>query len=99
MLFGWTALTCFEFLPSMHERYDYPALILLYAFALCCQPKWTLPTAVFHFCTTMTYLRYLYHVEVINTLLPLLALAYLTAYGFVTYWMLSDFVNRGKGET
>ena len=59
-LAGWSVWTCFVFLPKMHERYDYLALILLTAYTLAYRRRISWTMVVANLCTAMGYGYYLF---------------------------------------
>ena len=81
-LAGWSALTCFIFLPEMHERYDYLPLILLSSFIVIYRPRLVWCMIVMNLCTAMTYSYYLYEFNEIP--LIVIALFYNLAYAVIT---------------
>jgi hypothetical protein len=58
-LAGWSALTCYIFLPQMHERYDYLALIILISYFMVFRRKMLFPAIVMVMCTIVNYCMFL----------------------------------------
>ncbi len=81
-LAGWSAMTCFEFLPSMHERYDYLAIMLLTYVAICYRKRIIPAVLIMHLTSACTYGKFLYSFEV-NYMV--LSIAYLIAYVFISW--------------
>ena len=79
---GWTVMTCFVFLPEMHERYDYMALILLTAFIVAYRHRLIWCMVVMNLCTAMTYSYYLFDFNDVS--LSAIAFAYNIAYAVIT---------------
>ena len=79
---GWMVMTCFVFLPEMHERYDYMALILLTAFIVAYRHRLIWCMVVMNLCTAMTYSYYLFDFNDIS--LSAIAFAYNIAYAVIT---------------
>lgn len=85
-LAGWCAMTCFEFLPQMHERYDYIAIMILTFVAVFFRHK-IIPAVIgMHLTSACTYGKFLFAFEVDYTLV---AIVYLIAYCMITY----DFIK------
>ena len=91
-LAGWTVLTCFLFLPAMHERYDFAGLVLLY---LCAYEHWTLGVGfiILEMTSFLAYSIYLW-----NTPLPapLLAVFALGAYLLLTHHLVMSAANTSS---
>lgn len=86
-LLGWGVMTCFEFLPSMHERYDYLAIIVLTYVAIYFRHR-ILPAVIgMHLVSACTYGKFLFGFDVDYTLV---AIVYLMAYLFISW----DFVGQ-----
>ena len=96
-LAGWISLTCFVFLPEMHERYDYMPLILLTSFIVVYRQRLIWCMIILNLCTAITYSYYLFEFNEIS--LIVIALFYNVAYAIITV----DFIrvikaNRGNFE-
>ena len=86
MLAAWSASTCYVFLPAMHERYDYVALILITAFVVAFDVKKIWIPLVMNLCTVMVYNRYLFDFEIIEGIpFMIMSIMYLGAYLVYTY--------------
>ena len=59
-LSAWVIWTCFMFLPGMHERYDYAAIVLISAYVLARRRKLLYIPIILNLCSTMTYSNYLF---------------------------------------
>ena len=89
-LAGWITLTCFVFLPEMHERYDYMPLILMTSFIVAYRPRLIWCMIIMNLCTAMTYSYYLYEFNEIP--LIIIALFYNFAYAVITV----DFIRTSR---
>ena len=89
---GWIVMTCFVFLPEMHERYDYMALILLTAYIAAYKKKLLWCVVIMNLCTAMTYSYYLFDFNDIS--LSVIALFYNVAYAVITM----DVIHTIKGN-
>ena len=58
--FVWTAMTCTMLLPCMHERYNYPAEILIIALAIV-KPKMRIPALILNMVSVQCYLQYFFN--------------------------------------
>ena len=70
LLATWSAWTCVEFLPAMHERYGYLIAVLLIV-CLFCMRNWKLPLLcclIVIACDCVTYSNYLFNAQI--NLLP-----------------------------
>lgn len=90
-LAGWSAMTCFELLPNMHERYDYIAIIVLTTVAMFFRKKIIPAVLIMHLTSACTYGKFLFNFKVNDMLL---AIAYLIAYCWITY----DFISFSGGR-
>ena len=86
LLASWTVITCFMFLPSMHERYDYVGLILLYLCAFGGHFLW-LSALLLHIISMLTYLQYLLG---LTYSIPVMSCFYFTGYIILTYRLLTQ---------
>ena len=83
-LCGWMVWTCCMFLPSMHERYDYAAALLISVYMLMTEDwKMCWTAIVINMCTILTYTSYMFSVTVFD--LKIVAVPYLIAYIAVTF--------------
>ena len=80
LIAGFIEYTCVMFLPAMHERYDYVAIVIITAFAFCFDIRMLYPAVIMNVCSIFTYGSYLFHNG--DNLIPYqpMALLYLTAY-------------------
>lgn len=86
-LAGWSILSCYFFLPEMHERYDYLALIILTGLILYKRKKMLAPLLVMLTCTTIHYGMYLHMLNDVSsdlTFQVILSAAYCVAYFVLT---------------
>lgn len=81
-LAGWSVMTCFEFLPSMHERYDYLAIVILTVIAMIFRHRIIPAVITMHLVSACTYGSFLFLYPVNFTVA---AIAYLAAYCWITY--------------
>lgn len=84
----WCIWTCVMFMPSMHERYNYIAEILV--LVLCTYKSKYFSLAIFMILPTLTsYIAYLFHSE--NTRLYLISsVLYLFGYIVLSYWIFGN---------
>ena len=84
-LAGWLIWTCFMFLPAMHERYDYAAILILTVVALAYRKSILWEAIVMNICSVITYSNSLFG----GTGIPMTAVAvpYCAAYFAVAYDM------------
>lgn len=54
-LSGWTVMTCYMFLPSMHERYDFAAIIIIMSYCLAFDRKLLWTAVIMVFCSLINY--------------------------------------------
>ncbi|WP_130836661.1 hypothetical protein [Lachnoclostridium sp. Marseille-P6806] len=95
LLAGWSVMTCFMFLPAMHERYDYAAIVLLTAYALLFCRKMLIPAAGMIVCGMVSYGNALFASEAGIGLLPFAAL-YCACWAAVTAGMIRIFGRRDE---
>ena len=88
---AWCTMTCNEFLPGMHERYDFLAVILLTFVAIFLHNKILIPVIIIHLVSACTYGSSLSGSELNYTIL---ACFYLGCYCWISY----DLYNRMTGE-
>lgn len=81
-LVGWSVITCFLFLPAMHERYDYMGLVILSVYMIIFNHKYIWTIIVMNICTTMTYSYYLFDFDSVS--LEWITVAYNIAFAFIT---------------
>lgn len=86
ILASWTVITCFMFLPAMHERYDFVGLILLYLCAFGGHFLWV-SALLMHLVSMLTYLEYLLQ---LTYSIPVMSCFYLAGYVILTYKMLTS---------
>ena len=81
MLAGWCMLTCYLFLPSMHERYDYPAIVIITAFVLMFRKKLVGAALTMNLCSMCAYNFYLFDFQIIDGIpFVVMSVIYLAAY-------------------
>ncbi len=61
LLAGFMDMTCVMFLPAMHERYDYAAIILISAYALAFDLRMGVTAVLMIVCSMLNYGCYLFH--------------------------------------
>ena len=93
-LCGWCLMTCFEFLPAMHERYDYPAIVLLTACAMFFRRQIAVPVLAMHLVSACTYAHCLWRYSPDYTVL---ALFYLAAWVWITRDLAAWLADKGSG--
>ena len=81
------SLTCVEFLPNMHDRYDYLPIILLTTVALFFRKEILIPVIGLHAISACVYGRFLFGFEIDLTVL---SLAYLVSY----IWIVFDYFEK-----
>lgn len=88
----WCVWTCSMFLPGMHERYGFAAVLLIsvFYFAVAWKKLWV--AVVLNLISIVTYSSYLF--EYTNYSLPVLSIFHILAYGYVTY----DLIISVKGN-
>lgn len=93
-LFAWTVWTCFLFLPSMHERYNYAAILLMSVLALAAGGKAIFCAIIMNLTAYMTYSNFLFSDNGSSSPVPLyvLSLMQLAAYAVCTY----DALHRAR---
>ncbi len=85
-LLAWQIWTCVMFLPSMHDRYDYGA-VLLFSLLIALLPRESVvPACVLNIGTFIIFIRAA-RMDAVGVSLHLLALIYLAAF-FLTSWIL-----------
>ncbi|MBR3039908.1 MAG: hypothetical protein IKI20_04550 [Lachnospiraceae bacterium] len=92
-LAGWSLFTCVEFLPAMHERYDYSAILFLTVLMLFFKRKLLIPVLAMHVISACTYSNCLYG-AVPN--MKLLAVVYFIVYCYVTYDLFKSLESEGE---
>ena len=93
-LCAWSIWTCCMFLPSMHERYDYAAILLVTVWALssgCAKNIWI--AIAMNFCAMMSYSNYLFDT---NIDILFIAIIYCVAYFAATYIMAMNLSKQHK---
>ncbi|MBO6242272.1 MAG: hypothetical protein J6O61_15825 [Butyrivibrio sp.] len=81
ILAGWSILTCYLFLPAMHERYDYAGVIIMTAATIMFNRKMIPAVIAINLCSMLVYNYYLFDFDIINGV-PFVAVSviYLAAY-------------------
>lgn len=77
---GWLFMTCPMFLPGMHSRYDYMAILLITIYALALDIKMAPAAVIMNVVPMFTYGSYLFHEGNILLSYQALSLMYLIAY-------------------
>ncbi len=90
---AWCFITCNEFLPAMHERYDFFAVILLTFIAIFFRNKILIPVIVIHLVSACTYGACLYGRELNYTIL---ACFYLASYCWISYDLFTCLSKENK---
>lgn len=87
MVAGFFVMTCVMFLPAMHERYDYLAIIILSMYALAIDLKLAPTAVIMNLCPIFTYGSYLFHMG--DNLLNYqhMSLMYLFAYLYAAWYL------------
>lgn len=87
LLASWMMLTCYMFLPKMHERYDYCGILLLCIFALLTSRL--IPSAVILvICELLVYNVNIFDGNAFPN--SVIAIVYCANYFYVTYQLLAD---------
>ena len=86
----WIMWTCLMLMPGMHERYDYPMLILLTPFAVLMRKKVLWPMLIANLCSVMTYARAIFGADMFG--MHIVALFYVIAY----FWTTIDIIGQLK---
>ncbi len=90
MIAGWGILTCYVFLPAMHERYDYAAIILISAFVVMYRRKMFFAALAFNLCSVCVYNLYLFDFQLDNEVFFIvISVIYLIAYFVYTLDMIA----------
>ncbi len=84
---GWLFMTCPMFLPGMHSRYDYPAILLITVYALALDINMAPAAAVMNVVPIFTYGSYLFHMGDNLVTYQTLALMYLFAYLYTAMYI------------
>lgn len=93
LLATWTAWTCVEFLPAMHERYDFMVTILLTITIICLHDKRLVPAWIgIVICNCATYGNALFGLEC--PLLPLAAVM-LCAWSLCSWVFFDRLIRKG----
>ena len=80
LMAGWLFMTCPMFLPGMHSRYDYLAILLITVYALAFDLRMAPAAVIMNVVAMFTYGSYLFHEGNILLSYQALALMYLFAY-------------------
>lgn len=91
-LAGWSIMTAVEFMPGMHERYDYLAVVLISFVAIAYRRQLLLPALIMNLCSNYSYGRLL--TQTGEQYYPLAALAYFVAYCWVSYSIFDNLKPR-----
>lgn len=73
-LAGWCIMSAVKFLPGMHERYDYLAVVLLSFVAIAYRKRTIIPAIIMNLCSNFSYGRML--TQTGEQYYPLAAIAY-----------------------
>ena len=95
----WSLSTCYMFLPVMHERYDYLALIFIAVSALLIERKLIIPLVVMVMCTTVAYGGFVFDNQILVGI-PFMVMAafYIVSYFFVTYVIFRRIIKDADGK-
>ncbi len=84
---GFMTMTCPMFLPGMHQRYDYLAILILTMYALCIDLYMAPAAVIMNICPIFTYGSYLFHngdnLISYQTMALMYLFAYLYAAGYI----------------
>lgn len=84
----WTMWTCLMLMPGMHERYDYPMLLVLTPFAVLVRRSLIWPMIIANLCSVVTYARAVFKADLFG--MHIVAAFYVAAYFITTI----DMVRR-----
>lgn len=79
----WCIMTAVEFLPGMHERYDYLAVLLISCISVFFNKRLLIPALIMNICCDFSYGRLL--TQTGGEYYPIIAIAYFVAYVWVSY--------------
>lgn len=100
LLAGFMEMTCVMFLPAMHERYDYVAIIFITVFALGIDIRMGFTAVIMNVCAMLNYGCYLFHGGEHLISYQAEALMYLAGYLFAAYYIYRKLTpSRKTGES
>ena len=80
---AWSVTTCYMFLPAMHERYDYLAILLVFIYyEISSKRKWI--PIVITTCSTMMYCKFLFHYQINDLIVVCMALVYFVSWIYLS---------------
>lgn len=93
---GYLVMTCVMFLPAMHERYDYLAILIITMYALALDLYLAPAAIIMNICPIFTYGSYLFHNGDNLISYQLMSLMYLFAYLYAAAYICFR-IKRYKG--
>ncbi len=84
---GYMVMTCVMFLPAMHERYDYLAILLITMYSLALDRRLAPAAVIMNICPIFTYGSYLFHNGENLISYQLMSLMYLFAYLYTAAYL------------
>ncbi len=90
----WVMWTCLMLMPGMHERYDYPMLLLLTPFAVFVRKKIIPAMIIANLCSVITYARAIFDADMFG--MHIVAAFYAAAYFMVTVDIIGELKKTTK---
>ncbi len=97
LLAGFMEMTCVMFLPAMHERYDYVAIIFICVYALAFDLKMGFTAVAMLVCSMLNYGTYLFHGGEHFISYETEAMIYLAGYLYALYYIYRK-LNGGENS-
>lgn len=94
LLAGWIIWTCYMFLPAMHERYDYVAILLISVYMICYDIRNLWIAIIMNICSIITYSVCLFALTGVNMMA--VTAAYMLAYIGFTVRIVEMLSNQNK---
>ena len=90
----WIMWTCLMLMPGMHERYDYPMLLILTPFAVLVRKKIVPAMLIANLCSLVTYARAIFGADMFG--MHIVAAFYAAAYFMVTVDIIGELRSEDK---